>query len=402
MGDRATRARVSGPLGRYADGFRTVLAEWGYTPSSAAGQLQLMAHISRWLVDRGLDGHDLTTAVVEEFLQARRVAGYRQWLSARGMAPLLDHLRRVGIAPVCVPARADGAVEVVLAAYRTYLIEERGLAASTVRNYIDVARQFVSEYCASGRRDLCGLTAVQVSEFVLAGCRTGGVGSAAILVVGMRALLRYLHLAGITETWLAGAVPSAASWPASRLPEPIDRLQAARLMSSCDRRTAVGRRDFAVLTLLLRLGLRVGEVAALELTDVDWRHGEILVRGKAHREERLPLPADVGQAVAGWLRRGRPRCASTHVFTTLIAPRSELSSKAVSAIVRRAGHRSGVVVTAHRLRHYTATELLRSGASLPEVGQVLRHASMLSTAIYAKVDHAALSTVARPWPVGAR
>ena len=309
MGDRAKRARVSGPLGPYADGFRTVLAEWGYTPSSAAGQLQLMAHISRWLVDRGLDGHDLTLAVVQEFLQARRAAGYRQWLSTRGMAPLLDHLRDVGIAPVCSPAVADRAVEVLLAGYRAYLIEERGLAASTVRNYVDVARRFVSQYCASGRTDLCGLTAAQVSEFVLAGCRTRGVGSAAILVVGMRALLRYLHLAGITQTGLAGAVPSAASWPASCLAQPIDRRQAARLLLSWDRRTAVGRRDFAVLTLLLRLGLRVGEVAALELTDVDWRHGEILVRGKGHREERLPLPADVGQAVAGWLRRGRPRCA---------------------------------------------------------------------------------------------
>ncbi len=396
MNSRATRVRVRGPLGPYADGFRAELAALGYKPSSAAGQLQVMAHLSRWLVDRGLHGHELTSSVVEEFLRARRVAGYGQWLSSRGMAPLLDYLREVGFAPVCSPAVADSAVEVLLAAYRAYLIEERGLAASTVRNYVDVARQFVSEYCASGRTNLCGLTAAQVSEFVLAGCRTRCVGSAAILVVGMRALLRYLHLAGVTQTGLAGAVPSAASWPASCLPQPIDRRQAARLMSSCDRRTALG------LTLLLRLGLRVGEAAALELTDVDWRHGEILVRGKGHREERLPLPADVGQAIAGWLRRGRPRCASTHVFTTLIAPRSELSGKAVSAIVRRAGHRSGVVVTAHRLRHCAATELLRSGASLPEVGQVLRHASMLSTAMYAKVDHAALSTVARPWPAGAR
>ena len=398
MNSRAKRVRVGGPLGPYSDGFRTELAARGYAPSSAAGQLQVMAHLSRWLVGRGLDGHGLTSSVVEEFLRARRVAGYGQWLSARGMAPLLDHLREVGIAPVCSPAVADSAVEVLLAAYRAYLVEERGLAASTVRNYVDVARQFLSEYCASGCTDLRGLTAAQVSEFVLAGCSTRCVGSAAILVVGMRALLRYLHLAGVTETGLAGAVPSAASWPASCLPQPIDRRQAARLLSSCDRRTALGRRDFAVLTLLLR----VGEVAALELTDVDWRHGEILVRGKAHREERLPLPADVGQAVAGWLRRGRPRCASTHVFTTLIAPRGELSGKAVSAIVRRGGQRSGVVVTAHRLRHCAATELLRSGANLPEVGQVLRHASMLSTAIYAKVDHAALSTVVRPWPAGAR
>lgn len=287
----------------------------------------------------------------------------------------------------------------MLAAYRDYLVEERGLAASTVRNYLEVARPFVSQRGASGRTDLRGLTGVEVSEFVVDECRTRGVGSATIVVVGMRALLRWLHLAGITLTGLAGAVPSAASWPASSLPQPIDRRQAARLLACCDRRTAVGRRDFAVLTLLLRLGLRVGEVAVLELGDVDWRHGEILVRGKAGRAERLPLPADVGQAVAGWLRHGRPRCSSTRVFTTLLAPRRELSRKGVSAIVHRAARRSGVAVSAHRLRHTAATQLLRSGASLPEVGQVLRHASMLSTAIYTKVDHAALSAVARPWPV---
>ena len=208
MNSRAKRVWVRGPLGPYSEGFRTELVARGYEPSSAAGQLQVMAHLSRWLVDRGLDGHGLTSSVVEEFLRARRVAGYGQWLSARGMAPLLDHLREVGIAPVCSPAVADSAVEVLLAAYRDYLVEERGLAASTVRNYVDVARQFVSEYCASGRTDLCGLTAAQVSEFVLAGCSTRCVGSAAILVVGMRALLRYLHLAGVTETGLAGAVPS--------------------------------------------------------------------------------------------------------------------------------------------------------------------------------------------------
>ena len=254
---------------------------------------------------------------MEEFLRARRVAGYGQWrLSARGMAPLLDHLREVGIAPVCSPAVADSAVEVLLAAYRAYLVEERGLAASTVRNYVDVARQFLSEYCASGCTDLCGLTAAQVSEFVLARCRTHCVGSAAILVVGMRALLRYLHLAGITATGLAGAVPSAVSWPASCLPQPIDRRQAARLLSSCDRRTALGRRDFAVLTLLLRLGLRVGEVAALELTDVDWRHGEDLVAAKpivrsACRYRPMsgkPSPAGCGEVGLG----APPRMCSPH------------------------------------------------------------------------------------------
>ena len=402
--NRAMRVRVSGPLAPYADGFRTVLAERGYTPSSAAGQLQLMAHLSRWLVERGLGGQDLTPAEVEGFLQARRAVGSRQWLSSRGMSPLLGYLREVGFAASGSPVVASTPMEILLADYRDYLVSERGLAASTVRNYVDVARRFVLDRSAWGRTDLGGLTAAEVSEFVLANCRVRSTGSATLLVVGTRALLRYLYLAGFTPNRLAGAVPSAACWPASSLPRPIEPGEAARLMRSCDRRTATGRRDFAVLTVLLRLGLRVGEVAGLQLRDVDWRHGEILIRGKGRREERLPLPTDVGEAVAGWLRRGRPpQCSSTHVFTTVLAPRKALSGKAVSAIVRRAARRAALEsVSAHRLRHTTATELLRCGASLPEVGQVLRHASLLNTALYAKVDHVALGTVARPWPAGAQ
>lgn len=402
MKDRATGVRVGGPLAAHADGFRMVLAERGYAPSGAEGQLRVMAHLSRWLADRGLDGRELTPAVVGQFLQARRAAGCHEWFSERGIRPLLDHLREAGVAPVSAPVTADDPAEVLLARYRVYLVEERGLAASTVRNYLDVARPFVSTYWASPESGLAGLTAAQVSEFVLAGCRTRRGGSVAALVVGMRALLRYLHLAGVTPVALAGAVPSVACWATSVLPQPIDRPEAMRLLGCCDRRTAAGRRDFAVLTLLLRLGLRASEVAALQLSDVDWRHGEILVRGKGRRVERLPLPADVGEAVAGWLRRGRPRCGCTSLFITLRAPRGQLTGDGVSAIVTRAAHRSGVVASAHRLRHTTATELLRSGAGLPEVGQVLRHASMRNTAAYAKVDHAALSAVARSWPAGAR
>jgi len=402
MDNRATRVRVAGPLAPYADRFRTVLAELGYAPSSAAGQLQLMAHLSRWLVERDLNGPDMTSAVVAEFLQARRAMGYRQWLSVRGTAPLLEHLRGVGFAPAVTPADANDPVDVLLAGYRTYLVEERGLATSTVRNYLDVARLFVVGLRASGLVDLSGLTASQVSEFVLAECRTRAVGSATMLVVGIRALLRYLHLAGITPLGLAGAVPPAACWPATSLPRPLGHADATRLVRSCDRRTAMGRRDYAVLTLMLRLGLRVGEVAALELGDLDWRHGEVLIRGKGRREERLPLPVDVGEAVAGWLRRDRLRPACTRVFTTLLAPSAPLSGKGVSAIVWRAARRSGVTASAHQLRHTAGTDLLRAGASLSEVGQVLRHASMLNTALYAKVDHGALRAVARAWPAGAR
>jgi integrase/recombinase XerD len=402
MNDRAARVRVVGPLARYADGFAAVLVQRGYAPSSVAGQLQLMAHLSRWLVQRGLAGSDVTASIVEQFLQARRAAGYGQWLSVRGMAPLLAYLRGVGFVPVPPPVQPRTPVERLLAEYRTFLVEERGLAASTAGSYLSVAQQFLSHLGASGHGDLSALSAVQVSDFVLANCQEPNAGSATILAVGLRALLRYLHLAGITATGLAGAVPPAASWPATTLPAPISLGDASRLLQACDRRTTVGRRDFAVLTLMLRLGLRVSEVAVLELGDVDWRHGEILVRGKGRRHERLPLPADVGGAVAGWLHRGRPRSCCTRVFTRLLAPDGGLSGKAVSAIVARAAGRCGVQASAHRLRHTAASDLLRAGASLPEVGQVLRQTSILNTARYAKIDHGRLAAVALPWPGRAR
>jgi site-specific recombinase XerD len=401
MGDEETRRL--GPLGPYVDGFRTALTGLGYAPGSAVGQLALMAHLSRWLGERGLGGQDLTAAIVGEFLQGRRAAGYGQWLSVRGMMPLLGYLRGAGAAPAWSAAVASSPAEELLATYETYLVRERGLAPSSVYHYLRVARVFVWARGGAGRPELEGLTAAEVGEFVLTGCRSRGVASAKQFVVGMRALLSYLFLVGVTPTALAGAVLSPVSRPSSWLPRAIDRRQVQRLMSSCDRRTAVGRRNFAVLTLQLRLGLRVAEVAALQLRDFDWCRGEVLVRGKGNRTERLPLPVDVGEAVADWLRQGRPASSSTHVFTALRAPRRALTSTAVSAIVSRAARYAEIPdLTAHRLRHTAATGLLRSGASLPEVGQVLRHASLLSTAIYAKVDHTALSAVARPWPAGVR
>ena len=187
-------------------------------------------------------------------------------------------------------------------------------------------------------------------------------------------------------------MPSVASWRLASLAKALDAASVARLLASCDRRTRVGRRDYAILTVLSRLGLRAGEVAALQLGDVDWRAGEVLIRGKGSRHERLPLPADVGEALAGWLARGHPRCESAFVFTRLRAPHGGLSASAVSQIVRRACQRAGLpVVGAHRLRHTAATEMLRAGGSLTEVGQVLRHRGRDVTSIYAKVDRLALA-----------
>jgi integrase/recombinase XerD len=397
---RPSRVRATGPLAPYARGFRRELVRQGYTLHSASNQLQLMAHASRWLAKRGLGVEVLSPACVEEFLAHRRGEGYTLWLTAEAMVPMLDYLRGLGVAPMSAPAVIATEAERLHERYRTYLVEERALAAGTIAGYLHVAQLFFSARVAGGGvLGLERLTAGEVTEFVLAECATRSVGSAKFVVCGLRSLLRYLYVAGHIDSQLDAAAPAVASWRLASVPVTFGGAEVARLLASCDRRTTFGRRDYAVLSLLARLGLRAGEVATLELGDIDWRAGELVVRGKGRRQERLPLPVDVGEAVTGWLRRGRPRCDCTTVITRVRAPHRGLSSAGVSAIVSAACRRAELPeLNAHRLRHTAATEMLRAGASLTDVGQVLRHASVLTTAIYAKVDHARLRTLALPWP----
>ena len=226
--------------------------------------------------------------------------------------------------------------------------------------------------------------------------------SAAYITAGLRAFLRFCHLSGRTPRSLVHAVPRVASWRLAKLPKVVTPKTVDALLGSCDRRMTIGRRDFAVLTVLSRLGLRSGEVAGLRLEDIDWRAGELVVRGKGAKLERLPLPADVGEAIAAWVRRGRPRCAAREVFTRVRAPHRRLTSGGIGNIVRAAALRAGVEgVHAHCLRHGLATEMLKAGAGLEEIGQVLRHAMPLTTAIYAKVDREALRGLASSWPTDA-
>jgi integrase/recombinase XerD len=394
-----SRVKVIGPLVPYVAGFRAELEAQGYRPNVVCGQLRLMAHVSRWLVGRGLDVGDLSPGRVEEFLVARRAAGYTLWCSAKGVAPLLAYLRRRGVVPVPKQAATTPADE-LLDRYRDYLVKERGLAAGTVAGDLHVARLFLATRPPVSGLGLAQLTASEVIDFVREQCRQRSTGSAKYVIAGLRALLRFCYLEGRIQRPLAEAVPTVAGWRLAALPRALSPADVAALLKSCDRRTTFGRRDFAVLTLLVRLGLRAGEVAGLRLDDIDWRAGELIVRGKGSKHERLPLPADVGEALVGWLRRGRPSCAAREVFTRVRAPHRPLSPGGVSAIVRAACRRAGVAeVHAHRLRHTTATELLRAGAGLAEIGQVLRHQSALTTSIYAKVDRSLLRALAKPWPV---
>jgi site-specific recombinase XerD len=398
-----SRARVTGPLEQYASGFVAELARLGYTGNSASGQMFVMGHLSRWLAAGGLDAAGLTPGAADRFLVARRAAGYVLYLSPKALVPLLDFLRRAGaIPPADVPAPASPA-EALLDRYRRYLVTERGLASATARGYADMVRPFLAMREEAGAFDLGGMTAAEVTGFVLRTCPGMRKGSAKLTVTALRSLLGYLHVAGEITGPLAWAVPSVASWRLAGLPQALEPGQVAALLASCDRGAAAGRRDFAMLTLMARLGLRAGEVAALSLDDIDWRAGELTVRGKGNRSERLPLTADAGEAIAGWLRAGRPEPfeGTRQVFLRVRAPHRGLTSGGVTQAVFSAGQRAGAgPVCAHRLRHSAATGMLRAGAPLPEIGQVLRHRRLLSTAIYAKTDTQALRILARPWPGG--
>jgi len=397
-----SRVRLTGPLAGLADGFGARLAELGYTPLSAANQLRVMARLSRWLAAREEAPAQLDAERVEEFLADCRASGYTCWLSVRGLAPLLGYLRGLGVVPGAVSEPVATAAEVLLDRYRDYLAGERGLAASTIGYYVAEARLFLGRACGPDLAGLAELTAAQVCGYVAAECRRRSTGSAKILVTALRSLLRFLFADGLLAADRTAAVPAVAGWRGAGLPKALPAWHVAALLGSCDRGTTVGMRDFAVLTLLARLGLRACEVAAMELDDIGWRAGEIVIRGKGGRDERMPLPADVGQALAGYLRDGRPAGGGSRaVFLRACAPAGPLPAGAVKEIVRSRFRRAGLPEAgAHRLRHTAATQMLRAGSPLAEVGQVLRHRSTATTAIYAKVDHAALAVLALPWPGG--
>jgi len=392
-------ARVNGPLAGYATGYASALRGRGYTELSTWRHVRLLARLSDWLDGAGLGPMDLTDEEASRFLAAGRRQALTGLRTERALTPLLDHLRGLGVAPGPTVVLPGTPSERLLARYRDFLMRERGLLPASVVRYLGTARLFLLDAETTDGCGLADLDGALVTRFVVRECRTRSVGSAKLLVSELRALLRFLHLGGEAPA-LADAVPAVAGWRDTSLPRALDRAQVDALLASPDRTTPIGRRDHALLTLLVRLGLRAGEVAALTLDDIDWRRGELVVRGKGDRHERLPLPVDIGEAVSAYLRDGRPPSTCRHLFLRDRAPFDVgLTASGVKCAVRLACARAGVAPAgAHRLRHTAATELLRAGASLADVGQVLRHRGLATTTIYAKVDRAALRELGRPWP----
>jgi site-specific recombinase XerD len=342
-------------MGPYVNGFETRLLELSYTPGTVRNALKDIGNIGRWLEEESLDVSELTKESLEAFVRARRSTGRRRVPSVRSFAPLLDYLRSEGvIAPDSTP------VGDLVALYTNWLVVERGLAAPTVLRYGNLARRFLEErLAADGDRFVEDLTGAAVIGFLLRECPRVSVGAAKGRVAELRSLLRFLYLKGLTPLPLATAVPPVAGWHDTGVPAGISPSDVQHLLEGCDRNAADGIRDFAILMLVARLGLRSAEVARLELDDIDWRAGEIIVREKARRQDRLPLPNEVGEALSDYLCKARPATAIRQVFFACKAQRRAIRPDLVSDVTRRACERAGVArVGAHRLRHGLATEML--------------------------------------------
>jgi site-specific recombinase XerD len=391
--------RKAGQLAPEVEGYGAWLVERGYTPSTIRNMLKDLGQVGLWLSSQGLTAADLDEERVAAFLAARRAAGRRRIPGTRAMAPLLDYLRAAGTAaeaqPLVTPLTA------LVAQYRCWLVTERGLAPSTVLRYENTARRFLREQAFNGAAFApASLSGADINVFLLRECARVSSGSAKGRVAELRSVLRFLYLEGITPLRLGSAVPPVGGWRLSTLPPaPVSTADIQRLLDTCDRSTGIGLRDFAMMTLVARLGLRSIEVARMELADVDWRAGELVVRGKGRRQDRLPLPVEVGEALVAYLSAGRNPQGARNLFLTGRAPRGPIRADLVGDVVERACRRAGLPkVGPHRLRHALAGELLRRGAGLVAISQVLRHQDLATTALYAKVDLDSLRRVAQPWP----
>lgn len=390
--------RPSGPLAEWVHPFREELIRQGFTARTAQDHAYVLAHLSRWLQREGLDPAELRAEQVAAFAGVRRDGGYRRGRTVRSLQPMLEYLRGRDVLPaeeLCLGSPVDA----VLGRYQRWLRRERRLGEQTVGLRLLWARMFLLAQVVDGDLGLDRLGPEAVTGFVLEMSRRYSTGSMKHLTSGLRSLLRFLFAAGDLDRDLSSVVPSVAGWRLAGLPAGADEDAVAALLACCDRSTAVGLRDLAVLLLMARLGLRAVEVARLRLEDVDWRGGELRVRGKAGRIDRMPLPDDVGAALADYLRHGRRRSRFREVFVRTIGPDAPMARQSIVTVPRRVSRRAGMpVVGAHQLRHRAACRVLADGGSLVEVAELLRHNDLATTAIYAKVDLAALAAVVRPWP----
>lgn len=393
-----------GPLGAHIDAFIRPLVDKGYATDTMRRAAWLVADYSRWLARRRIAVSDLRLGHADAFLRGRKRRRAPRDEDRPTLMRLMEHLANTGaIAPTTVE-RTQTPAQQLEAQFVEYLRRERNLAPATVQSNRLDARRFLVSVLGEGKSTLEHIGPQDIIAHIRLISNGYRPSSAGRVVGNVRSFLRFAHCVGLISVDLSKCILAPARWSLSSIPRALEEDQVWKILKHCDRTTANGSRDYAILLLLARLGLRAGEVATLQLEDIDWRTGELQVRNGERSLDRMPLPHDVGEALAAYLSAGRPPCSCRHVFVRSQAPREGFASgTAIASIVRRALRRADLnppCKGAHALRHALATQLLRQGASLAEIGDVLRHQHHKTTMIYAKVDMASLRTVTAPWPGG--
>jgi len=396
-----------GPLAMHITVFAKWVSEQGYARRSRYRQVLLAACFSRWLGQQGVSVRRVSSEHQSRYLRSRARHVQIHCGDAAALRQFTDFLRRQGVVPTDkIPPRRLIPAEQIVHTFKRYLRNERMLKEATVVNYVPSVRGFLADRFGDGPVMLSRLRGADVMRFVRRQAPRLHLKRAKLLTVALRSFLHYARYRGDIALDLASAVPTVASWSMTSIPRAIPADAARQLLASINRRTAMGRRDYAILLLLARLGLRADEVVRLELEDIDWNVGSLSIQGKGDQRSVLPLPADVGSAIAAYLRRARPRSNCRRVFLRTKAPiRGFLGQRAVGSLVRNTLAHAGIKAPsqgAHQFRHALATEMLRHGASLTEIGEVLRHRSPQTTMIYTKVDLESLRALALPWPGGVR
>lgn len=392
------------PLALHVDAFAKRLQGLGYARSTSQEKLRVVGIFGRWLQRRDLLVAEVDEQRIVEFLRRHARLGRGD---ATTLGDLLETLREDGVVRRPTPDVDETQLHRLEGEFGRYLSVERGLSRAALTNSLPFVRSFLTHRFGTRSIAMDEVRPPDVARFLVRKLQTVGPSRAKLMVWALRSFFRFVRSRGDIAIDLASSVPKVADWRLSALPKSLQADEVERLISSCRRETVTGQRDYTLLLLLARLGLRAGEVVAMTLDDIDWEAGALTVRGKGGRKDRLPIPRDVGQAMATYLRQGRPKdCSTRRFFVRRKAPRRGFaSSVAVCTIVRRALERADIASPrkgAHLLRHSLASEMLRKGGSLAEIGQVLRHRSVDTTAIYAKVDLVAMRALARPWPSGVK
>ncbi len=394
-----------GPLGSIMPAYAALLLQQGYKQSSVHLELLFLTDLNQWLHRQRLQVTDLTEPTVHRYLRSRHQRFRRRRDVPSILKKFLRLLHTQGLLPNQAPPPLDPRQRVEQD-FDRYLSEERGLSIANRKIHRFFIQRFLSAQFSSKPVRFTSLQAKDVIRFIRNQVLHLSPGRAARMGTVLRSFFRYLRHRGDITTDLAACIPAIANWQFSSLPKFLQPQQVRQILHQCDRRTGRGRRDYAILLLLARLGLRACEIMRLTLDDIHWEAGEITIQGKGNQSARLPLPPDVGQAIAAYLKKDRPLCSTRHVFIRLKAPhRGFAHSDVISALVAQALKKAGIHsphTGAHLFRHTLATQMLRHGASLADIAHLLRHRSINTTTLYAKVDLIALRTLAQPWPGGAQ